>query len=148
MSKIMYARVAAALLAAVVSQEASAGSVQIERSNGRVSVETIIEFGNNLQPVVINEHSQVNIARVIEIGGAGPVDASITQTGTRNIVDVFQVGGTTNALIGQSGVSNTANVTQLGNSTNSLLLQIGTMNSGGITQFGRSNSSAIFQFGR
>ena len=106
------------------------------------------EFGNSLQPVVINEHSQVNIARVIEIGGAGPVDASITQTGTRNIVDVFQVGGTTNALIGQSGVSNTANVTQLGNSTNSLLLQIGTMNSGGITQFGRSNSSAIFQFGR
>ena len=119
-----------------------------ERSNGRVSVETIIEFGNNLQPVVINENSQVNIARVIEIGGAGPVDASITETGTRNIVDVFQVGGTTNALIAQSGLSNTANVTQFGIFTNSLVLQAGTMNSAGTKQFGLFNSSATFQFGR
>lgn len=148
MRKIICARIAVAMLAALVSQEASAGSFQSEKSNGRVSVETIIEFGNNLQPVVINENSQVNIARVIEIGGAGPVDASITQTGTRNVVDVFQVGGTTNALIAQSGLSNTANVTQFGIFTNSLLLQAGTMNSAGTKQFGLFNSSATFQFGR
>jgi minor curlin subunit len=140
---------ATALLAAMsVSPEASAGSFQSERSNGKVSIETIFEFGNNVQPVVINENSQINIARVIEVGGTGPVDATIIQNGTRNVVDVFQVGATTNALIGQSGVSNTANVMQIGNVTNSLMLQIGNMNSGSVRQFGHYNWSAIFQFGR
>jgi minor curlin subunit len=140
---------AAALLAAMsVSPSASAGSFQSERSNGRVTIDTIVEFGNNVQPVVINENSRINIARVIEIGGTGPVDATIIQNGTRNIVDIFQVGGTTNALIGQSGVSNTANVTQIGNVTNSLMLQVGDMNSGSVRQFGHFNWSAIFQFGR
>ncbi len=140
---------ATALLAAMsVSPEASAGSFQSERSNGKVSIETIFEFGNNVQPVVINENSQINIARVIEVGGTGAVDATIIQNGTRNVVDVFQVGATTNALIGQSGVSNTANVMQIGNVTNSLMLQIGNMNSGSVRQFGHYNWSAIFQFGR
>ena len=140
---------ATALLAAMsVSPEASAGSFQSERSNGKVSIGTIFEFGNNVQPVVINENSQINIARVIEVGGTGPVDATIIQNGTRNVVDVFQVGATTNALIGQSGVSNTANVMQIGNVTNSLMLQIGNMNSGSVRQFGHYNWSAIFQFGR
>ncbi|MDR3487029.1 MAG: curlin [Bradyrhizobium sp.] len=140
---------ATALLAAMsVSPEASAGSFQSERSNGKVSIETIFEFGNNVQPVVINENNQINIARVIEVGGTGPVDATIIQNGTRNVVDVFQVGATTNALIGQSGVSNTANVMQIGNVTNSLMLQIGNMNSGSVRQFGHYNWSAIFQFGR
>ncbi len=140
---------ATALLAAMsVSPEASAGTFQSERSNGKVSIETIFEFGNNVQPVVINENSQINIARVIEVGGTGPVDATIIQNGTRNIVDVFQAGATTNALIGQSGMSNTANVMQIGNVTNSLMLQIGDMNSGSVRQFGHVNWSAIFQFGR
>jgi minor curlin subunit len=140
---------ATALLAAMgVSPAASAGSFQRERSNGNVSIDTIVEFGNNVQPVVIDENSRINIARVIEIGGTGPVDATIIQNGTRNIVDVFQVGGTTNALIGQSGISNTANVTQIGNITNSLMLQVGDMNSGSVRQFGHFNWSAIFQFGR
>ena len=140
---------AAAFLAAMsVSPEASAGSFQSDRTNGKVSIDTIFEFGNNLQPVVIDENSKINIARVIEIGGTGPVDATIIQNGTRNIVDIFQVGGTTNALIGQSGVSNIANVMQIGNVNNSLMLQIGDMNSGSVRQFGRFNWSAIFQFGR
>jgi minor curlin subunit len=140
---------AAALLAAMsAGQTASAGTFQSERSNGRVTIDTIVEFGNNVQPVVIDENSRINIARVIEIGGTGPVDATIIQNGTRNIVDVFQVGGTTNALIGQSGLSNTANVTQIGNVTNSLMLQIGDMNSGSVRQFGHFNWSAIFQFSR
>ena len=140
---------AAALLAAMsVSAPASAGSFQRDRSNGKVSIDTIVEFGNNVQPIVVNENSQINIVRVIEIGGTGPVDATIIQNGIRNIADVFQVGGTTNALIGQSGVSNTANVTQIGNVTNSLMLQVGDMNSGSVRQFGHFNWSAIFQFGR
>ena len=114
-----------------------------------MSVSTpLSSFGNNVQPVVIDENSRINIARVIEIGGTGPVDATIIQNGTRNIVDVFQVGATTNALIGQSGVSNTADVTQIGNVTNSLMLQVGDMNSGAVRQFGHFNWSAIFQFGR
>jgi minor curlin subunit len=149
MNKVVQASAAAVWLAAMsVSPQASAGTYQIERSNGRVSIDTVFEFGNNVQPVVINENSKVNIAMVIEIGGTGPVDATIIQNGTRNIVDVLQIGGTTNAVIGQSGVSNTANVTQIGNVTNSMMLQIGNMNSGSVRQFGNVNSSAIFQFGR
>ena len=149
MRRATQAWVATALLAAIsVSPEASAGSFQSGRSNGKVSIETIVEFGNNVQPVVINENSQINIARVIEIGGTGPIDATIIQSGGRNIVSVFQVGGTTNAVIEQFGISNTANVTQIGNVTNSLMLQIGDMNSGSVRQFGRVNRSAIFQFGR
>ena len=93
------------------------------------------------------ENSRINIARVIEIG-TGTVDATIVQNGTRNYVNVIQVGSTTNALIGQSGVSNTADITQVGNSTNALLLQVGNMNTGSIRQFGRFNWLAIFQFAR
>ncbi len=146
---ITQAWAATALLAAMsVGPQASADSFERGRSNGRISMVTIVEFGNNVRPVVINENSQINIARVIEIGGTGPVDATIVQNGIRNIVDVFQVGGVTNAVIEQFGMSNTANVTQGGNFTNSLMLQIGDMNSGSVRQFGRFNWSGIFQFGR
>jgi minor curlin subunit len=149
MRKIIQASAAIVWLSAMsVSPEASAGSYQIDRTNGKVSIDTVFEFGNNVQPVVINENSKVNIARVIEIGGTGPVDATIIQNGTRNIVDVFQVGATTDAVIGQSGINNSAKVTQMGNVTNSLMLQIGDMNSGSVRQFGNFNWSAIFQFGR
>ncbi len=138
-----------ALLAVMsAATEASAGSVQRSVTNRNVSIETIVEFGNNVQPVTIEENSRINIARVIEIGGTGTVDATIVQNGVRNYVDVIQVGGTTNALIGQSGVSNTANITQIGNSTNALLLQIGDMNTGAVRQFGHFNWLAIFQFAR
>ncbi|WP_245328908.1 curlin [Bradyrhizobium centrolobii] len=137
------------MLAAIsAATAASAGSVQRGMTNRNVSIETIVEFGNNVQPVTIEENSRINIARVIEIGGTGTVDATIVQNGTRNYVDVIQVGGTTNALIGQSGVSNIANLTQAGNSTNALLLQVGDMNTGAVRQFGRFNWLAIFQFGR
>jgi minor curlin subunit len=139
----------AALLAAIgTATQASAGSVQRSVTNRNVSIETIVQFGNNVQPVTIEESSRINIARVIQIGGTGTVDATIIQNGTRNYANVIQVGGTTNAAIGQSGVSNTADITQIGNSTNALLLQIGDMNTGAVRQFGRFNWLAIFQFGR
>jgi minor curlin subunit len=140
--------VVTALLVAVNVSQANAETFQLGRSNSNVSIQTIVEFGNNLQPVVINENSQINIARVIQIGGTGPVDATIVQTGTRNIVSVFQMGGSTNSLIAQSGVSNSASVMQIGGATNSLMLQIGDMNSGSVRQFGRLTWSTIFQFVR
>ncbi|WP_128926269.1 curlin [Bradyrhizobium guangxiense] len=141
--------VLAALLAAIVtSTPASAGSAQRSVTNRNVSIETIVQFGDNVQPVTIEESSRINIARVIQIGGTGTVDATIIQNGTRNYANVIQVGGTTNALIGQSGASNTAEITQVGNSTNALLLQIGDMNTGAVRQFGRFNWLAIFQFSR
>ena len=139
----------AALLAAIgTTTPASAGSVQRSVTKGNVSVETVVQFGNEVQPVTIEENSRINIARVIQIGGTGTVDATIIQNGTRNYANVIQVGGTTNAIIGQSGVSNTADITQIGNSTNTLLLQTGDMNRGAVRQFGRFNWLAIFQFSR
>ena len=88
----------AALLTAIsVASEASAGSRPAPAiggpswSNRNVSIETVVEFGNNPQPVTIVENSRINIARVIEIG-PGTVDATIVQNGTRNYVDVIQVG--------------------------------------------------------
>jgi minor curlin subunit len=137
------------LLAAIGTvSSASAGSVQRGTSNRAVSIQTIVQFGDNVQPVTIEESSRVNIARVIQIGGTGTVDATIIQNGERNFASVIQVGGTTNAAIGQSGLSNTAEVTQVGTSTNALLLQIGDMNTGAVRQFGRFNWLAIFQFAR
>ncbi|MDA9422107.1 MULTISPECIES: minor curlin subunit [Bradyrhizobium] len=138
----------AALAAGSVATEASAGSVQRSVTNRNVSIETVVQFGDSVQPVTIEENSRINIARVIQIGGTGTADATIVQDGTRNYANVIQVGGTTNAVIGQSGVSNTAGITQIGNSTNALLLQIGDMNTGTVRQFGRFNWLAIFQFGR
>lgn len=139
----------AALLAAVgTASQACAGSVQRSVTNRNVSIETVVQFGDNVQPVTIEENSRINIARVIQIGGTGTVDATIIQNGTRNYANVIQVGGTTNAAIGQSGLSNTADITQIGNSTNALLLQIGDMNTGAVRQFGRFNWLAIFQFSR
>src|SRR3954452_14728901 len=99
----------AALFAVSVASEASAGSVQRGVTNRNVSIETVVQFGNNVQPVTIEENSRINTARVIQIGGTGTVDATIIQNGTRNYVDVIQVGGTTMA-IGQSGVSNIASL--------------------------------------
>ena len=139
----------AALLAAIgTATQASAGSVQRTVTNRNVSIETIVQFGNDVQPVTIEENSRINIARVIQIGDTGTADATIIQNGARNYANVIQMGGTTNAIIGQSGASNTADITQIGNSTNALLLQIGDMNSGAVRQFGRFNWLAIFQFGR
>ncbi|MFK4486018.1 curlin [Bradyrhizobium sp. USDA 336] len=139
----------AAMLAAVgATTPASAGTVQRSVTNRNVSIQTVVQFGDNVELVTIEENSRINIARVIQIGGTGTVDATIIQNGTRNYANVIQVGGTTNAAIGQSGVSNTAEITQIGNSTNALLLQIGDMNTGAVRQFGRFNWLAIFQFGR
>ena len=141
--------VGASILAAIgTATQASAGSIQRSVTNRNVSIETVVQFGDNVQPVTIEENSRINIARVIQIGGTGTVEATIIQNGTRNNANVIQVGGTTNAIIGQSGASNTAEITQIGNSTNALLLQIGDMNTGAVRQFGRFNWLAIFQFSR
>jgi minor curlin subunit len=138
-----------ALLATIgAATQASAGSVQRNLTNRNVSIEPIVQFGDNVQPVTIEENSRINIARVIQIGGTGTVDATIIQNGVRNYANVIQVGGTTNAAVGQSGLSNSADITQIGNSTNALLLQIGDMNTGAVRQFGRFNWLAIFQFSR
>lgn len=139
---------AALLVAAGTATQAPAGSVQRSVTNKNVSIETIVQFGDNVQPVTIEENSRINIARVIQIGGTGTVDATIIQNGVRNYANVVQVGGTTNAAVGQSGLSNSADITQIGNSTNALLLQIGDMNTGAVRQFGRFNWLAIFQFSR
>ncbi|WFU28503.1 curlin [Bradyrhizobium sp. CB1717] len=140
---------AAVLLAAVAtSTQAPAATVLRSVTDRNVRIDTVVQFGNDLQPVTIEEHSQINIARVIQFGGTGTVDAAIIQNGTSNYANVIQVGGTTNAAVGQSGLSNIADITQVGNSTNALLLQIGDMNTGAVRQFGRFNWLAIFQFGR
>jgi minor curlin subunit len=136
------------LAAAGTASQATAQSVQHSVTTRNVSIETVVQFGANVQPVTIEESSRINIARVIQFGGTGTVDATIVQNGTRNYANVIQVGGTTNAAVGQSGVSNTADITQIGNSTNALLLQIGDMNTGAVRQFGRFNWLAIFQFAR
>lgn len=141
-----YIRIAAAALVAAMSVAPSASAASFHTR--RVSVSTIIEFGNAVQPVVVDQNSPINIARTIQIGGTGTVDATIIQNGTRNYASVIQVGGTTNALIGQSGVTNTAYVRQLGGSTNALIAQLGALNTGFVLQFGRTNRSGIFQFSR
>ena len=57
----------AALLAAIgTTTRASAGSVQRSVTKGNVSVETVVQFGNEVQPVTIEENSRINIARVIQ----------------------------------------------------------------------------------
>lgn len=151
MKRSVQVSIFAVLFAAAIgmSSAASAGSAVSSRTfgNGRVSVETVIEFGNNVQPVVIEQSSPINIARVIEIG-TGQVDATIIQTGTTNYANVLQVGSTTNAAIAQLGMTNTASITQVGNNANALLLQIGNLNSGIVRQFGHFNWPALFRFGR
>ncbi|WP_247409505.1 response regulator [Bradyrhizobium sp. 23] len=123
----------------------------IERDRRRLEREdSVREARQRVQTLTAREREIMLLmaARVIQIGGTGTVDATIIQNGTRNYVDVIQVGGTTNLAIGQSGVSNIADITQVGNSTNVLLLQIGDMNTGTVRQFGRFNWLSIFQFSR
>lgn len=149
---------ASALLATIgLGSEASAASgrsplgtglIRGGITNPRLSFETILEFGNSAPPVTVVENSSINIARVIQFGGTGTVDATIVQNGTRNYVDVIQFGGTTNAAIGQFGANNIADITQVGTSTNALLLQEGAMNTATVQQFGRFNWLSIFQFSR
>ncbi|MGV7212080.1 curlin [Bradyrhizobium sp. UFLA05-112] len=118
-------------------------------SNDKISIETVFGFGNDQTPVVVEENSsKLNFVRVIELGGASQVGATIVQTGATNYANVMQAGGTTSAAIGQFGASNTANVMQMGNVTNTLLVQVGDMNTGAVSQVGRFNWAAIFQFGR
>jgi len=130
------------------STAASAGSFYSGVSNSTISFETVVEFGNNLKPVVVEESSQINIARVIQIGVTGPVDATVIQTGASNYANVMQVGSTTRVAIAQLGASNTAGITQIGSVTDTLLVQVGDMNRGTVSQFGRSNWASIFPFGR
>ncbi|MCP3477353.1 curlin [Bradyrhizobium sp. CCGUVB1N3] len=146
-SQIWAATAVAAVVAA--STEASAGAIKTGASNDKISVETVFAFGNDQKPVVVEENgSKLNFVQVIQLGGAGPVGATIIQTGATNYANVMQTGGTTSAAIGQFGASNTANVMQMGDVTGTLLVQVGDMNRGSVSQFGRFNWAAIFQFGR
>ncbi|WP_348522539.1 curlin [Bradyrhizobium iriomotense] len=146
----LQASIFAALLASAIggSSAASAGSVKSSLTTSALNIETVFAFGNDPGPVQVNESSQFNFARVIELGGASPVGATIIQTGTQNYASVYQTGSTTSAAIGQFGASNTTNVMQMGNANNTLLVQVGDMNTGAVSQSGRFNWAAIFQFGR
>jgi len=110
-----------------------------------VSVSTIVEFGNAIQPVTINQSSQINIARVIQIGGTGTADATIVQNGTNNYANVFQGANTNNALIEQTGITNTAYITQVSGSNNTLAGQLGSLNIGIVLQFGVRHLGGIIQ---
>lgn len=130
---------AATLLAAIAAPSAAhAGSFSKSFNNGIVDFMAIFEFGDTVQPVVIDQNDPINIADVFEFGDTGSVDSTIIQTGTRNVADVFQVGDTTRSIIGQSGLSNTAHVAQIGNVTNSLIAQFEDMNAGFGSRYGRS----------
>jgi minor curlin subunit len=120
--------------------------VRDDRGRSRdVSVETIVEFGSNPQPVVIDQTSKVNIAKIIEIG-QGTVDATVVQDGTKNITQIIQVGSTTNALVEQEGLSNAVYLRQVGNWTNALIAQTASLYNEVVNQFGRRNWLGIFQF--
>lgn len=132
---------AATLLAAIAAPSvAHAGSFSKSFNNGIVDFMAIFEFGNTIQPVIIDQNDPINIAGVFEFGDTGSVDSTIIQTGTRNVADVFQVGNTTNSIIDQSGLSNTAHVTQIGNVTNLLIAQFKDMNAGFGSQYGRGSA--------
>jgi len=125
--KLALSFAAVALLAA-----SSAASAQ--------SIEVVNQFGPQVQPVVINQSSQFNVAAVLQVTGSGSPTATIAQTGTINVTGILQLGLSDSTAIGQSGVVNIANIGQVGNTTSSLLTQTGNLNMGFITQFGMSNS--------
>jgi len=129
--------IAAAGIFATVFAGPSASAAQVQTR--KVSVSTIVEFGNTVQPALIDQSNQINIARIVQFGGGGTADAAIVQDGMRNDARVFQIGDTTNSLISQLGENNTAYVRQIGHSTNSLIRQVGDLNTAGIRQFGEGN---------
>jgi minor curlin subunit len=136
-----------AAVALLAASSAAAGEYISDVQLGDINFETVVEFGRQAQPVTIDQSSQVNIADVIQITRSGAPTATIVQTGTDNVAQVFQRGASTSATITQFGAMNSANVHQVGNTTNSFLTQIGNLNTGAITQIGRSNSSVVFQSG-
>jgi minor curlin subunit len=111
------------------------------------SVEVVNQFGPQVQPVMINQSSQLNVAAVLQVTGSGAPTATIVQTGTTNVTGILQFGLSSSTAIGQSGVVNIANIGQVGRTTSSLLTQTGNLNTGAITQFGISNSSFVSQSG-
>ena len=109
------------------------------------SVEVVTQFGPQVQPVVINQSSQFNVAAVLQVTSSGAPTATIKQTGTTNVVGILQFGPSSSEATGQSGVLNIADIGQVGNTTSSLLTQTGNLNIGAITQFGMTNSSFVSQ---
>jgi minor curlin subunit len=110
------------------------------------SVEVVTQFGPQVQPVVINQSSQFNVAAVLQVTSSGSPSATIKQTGTTNVVGIMQFGGLSSSeATGQSGVVNVADIGQVGNTTSSLLTQMGNLNTGAITQIGMSNSAFVSQ---
>jgi len=111
------------------------------------SVEVVNQFGPQVQPVTINQSSQIfNVAAVLQVTSSGSPTATINQTGPTNVVGILQFGGlNSSAATGQSGVVNIADIGQVGNTTSSLLTQMGNLNTGAITQIGMSNSSFVSQ---
>ena len=110
------------------------------------SVEVVNQFGPQVQPVTINQSSQIfNVAAVLQVTSSGSPTATINQTGPTNVVGILQFGPSSSEATGQSGVLNIADIGQVGNTTSSLLTQTGNLNIGAITQFGMTNSSFVSQ---
>jgi hypothetical protein len=141
---------AAVAFAAVLTASSAASARQWPRAlsggfgDSHTSFVLVAAFGNS--NVAISQNSNLNIADVIQFGGA--VSSTIVQSGSTDIAHVFQIGRTTASTIVQVGDTNEASVKQIGYATNSLIGQIGRMNSGFVLQFGRNNFSGIWQFGR
>ena len=137
-----------AAVAVLAASSAAARDFIYDVQLGNINFETVVEFGPQVQPVTIDQSSQVNVADVIQITRRGAPTATIVQTGMDNVAQIFQRGVSTSAAITQFGAMNSANINQVGNTTSSLLTQTGNLNTGAITQFGISNSSIVSQSAR
>jgi minor curlin subunit len=98
------------------------------------SIEVVNQFGNQVQPVTINQSSLLNFAGVLQVNSSGAPTATVVQTGMNNAAGILQFGASTSAVIVQSGPANIANIAQMGN-----------FNTGAIAQFGTFNSSVVSQ---
>lgn len=104
------------------------------------SVQTVVQFGNQVQPVTISQSSLINFAAVLQVDGSGTSSATVVQNGAANSVGILQFGtgsGASSAMIGQTGGANIADIGQVGNN----------LNTGSVIQFGNFNSSVVFQSG-
>lgn len=84
-------------------------------------IQVVVQVGPQVQPVAINQNSNINAAGVIQIGG-NP-NATVAQTGAANLAAVGQAGASTSSSIAQTGLLNGALVTQVGGLNTSTIVQ-------------------------
>jgi minor curlin subunit len=107
---------AVGLLAA--SSAASALDLNIQTVTQGLNSQVVVEVGNQVQPVTINQSSPVNVTTVVQVS-SGSTSATTTQTGTTNVTGIRQFGTSNSATIGQFGAMNTAVIGQVGSLLNS-----------------------------